>query len=89
MNEKIRNLKYISNESTNNEPAFISDLYCKYIQKKLNSEEYIYLLKNTLNKITVYQEQVIFDTKFGIFERKRKIIKRQKGVSFKFNSVDC
>ena len=82
-------MKYTDNEATNNKLTFIIDLYHKYLHKKLNSEEYIYLLKNTLNKITVYQEKVIFDTKFGIFERKRKIIKRQKGVSFRFNSVDC
>ena len=65
------------------------NLYKKYLRKKITDEEYLFLLKNTLNKITVYAENVIFDTKFGIFERKRKVIKRKKGVSCKFTPADC
>lgn len=83
LNKKIWNLKNKDNSISINVFSAIYDLYHKYLRKKITDSEYEYLLKNTFNKITVYNDTVIFDTKFGIFERNRKIIKRQKGVSIR------
>lgn len=80
LNEKIRSLKKNKDTAINNNVS-AEDLYDRYRKNKITDDEYSYLLKNTLNKITVYQKIVVFDTKFGIFERKRKIMRRQKGLT--------
>jgi hypothetical protein len=61
---------------------FDSDnLYKRYLQKNISDDEFMFLLKKTLNRITVFPQKVIFDTRFGIYEYKRKIIKRQQGMT--------
>ena len=87
MNERIRLLKEKDKKSIPDVFEKVNDLYSRYIQKKITNDEYLYLIKNTLNKITVYQEKVIFDTKYGIFELNRKFFKRQKGMSKKYKEI--
>lgn len=61
--------------------SYINNLYSKYKRKKLTENEYLFLFKNTIDRIIVYADKVVFETKFGIFERKRKTVKRQKGIA--------
>lgn len=87
LNEKIRILKSKDKSIITDNLLSAEDLYTKYRKKKITNNEYFYLLKKTLNKITVYSEKVIFDTRFGTFEHKRKIVKRQKGVAKYYKKI--
>ena len=88
LNEKIRTLKNKDKNISATDSDSNNNLYKRYLRKKLTDEEYLFLLKNTLNKITVFQEKVIFDTKYGIFECDRKIFKRQKGISRRYKKLE-
>lgn len=83
--EKMRLVKercsYEKNTFNDDHFEYIKQLYFKYKRKKIENEEYVFLLKNTLKKIVVYQDKVVFETFFGSFERRRKILKRQKGIA--------
>lgn len=60
--------------------SYISGLYKNYKSKKLTENEYCFLFRNTFDCIIVYADKVVFETKFGRFERRRKTVKRQKGI---------
>ena len=61
--------------------SYISGLYKNYKSKKLTENEYCFLFRNTFDRIIVYADKVVFETKFGRFERRRKTVKRQKGIA--------